>query len=171
MSAQSEQYAVALFELANESNQLKEIQSVFSSFLESLDETSIRFFKHPNVHKEKKKAAVKAIGLSSLFEDFLCVIIDNNRSEILSMVYKDFNELIDRMHDVMQIHVYSKTTLSPTQINNLRDSFEKKYQRKVLMKTHLDESIIGGLRFEYEGKVMDQTVNQTLLELKRRLTK
>ncbi len=171
MSALSEQYAVALFELANEKNQLKDIQSVFSNVLNSFDDEDRRFFVHPNIHKDEKKAAIKALELPQLFNDFMNVIIDNHRFDSMRDIFVDFNDLIDRMNDVMYIRVYSKTKLNQTQLDNLKQSYEKKYQRKVMIEPHIDESIIGGLRFEYEGKVMDQTVNQTLSKLKHRLTK
>lgn len=171
MSAQSEQYAVALFELANEKDQLKDIQSVFSAFLNGSDDDTRRFFLQPNIHKDKKKTAIKTLEFPQLFNDFMHVIIDNHRFDSLKAIFTDFNDLIDRMHDVMHIHVYSKTTLNQTQLDNIKQSYQKKYQRKVMIEPHIDERIIGGLRFEYEGKVLDQTINQTLSALKHRLTK
>ncbi len=171
MSAQSEQYAVALFELARETDVITEIEKTFASFLKSFDKQSRDFFTHPNIKRYDKKAAVKAVGLPTLFQDFLLVVVENGRVDILDKMYKDYKHLIDKMHKKMHIVVKSKKTLQKSRIEQLKTQFEKKYSRKVTIENQVDESIVGGLRFEFEGKVIDDTINHNLATLRRQLTK
>ncbi len=171
MSAQSEQYAVALFELSREQDDLEEIKETFAAFLKSLDEKDMLFFRHPKIKKNEKKDVIRAMDFPALLKDFLFVVIENNRFEILEDIYGSFAALIDKMHRRMAVVVYSKEPLDKKRIQNLKEEYENRYNRKVTLENRTDKTIIGGLRFEFEGMVVDNTVNRTLNQLKSRLKK
>lgn len=171
MSATSSQYAVALFELAHEKNQLEEIENTFQALVNAIGSEELAFFKHPKVLKKDKKDVIKGMKLNDLLTDFLFVLIDNNRFEHVELMYKDFEQLILEQGKKMRINLFSKERLDSKRMSQLKEQFEKKYNRQVIIENHVDSSIIGGLRIEYDGKVLDDTINQTLRQLKNRLTK
>lgn len=171
MSAISDQYAVALFELSKADEKTDRVSEDFDSFIKSFDENSMTFFKHPAVKKNKKVEIVQTLDLDPLFKNFLSVLIENNRFDYLYDIRESYESLLDNMHKRMHVVVYSKRPLKKQQINALQEEYEKKYSRQVTVENKVDELIIGGLRFEFEGKVIDDTVNHTLRELKSRLTK
>lgn len=171
MSAISDQYAVALFELAIEEKKTDDLSKVFSSFLESLDEESKQFFLHPKISKKEKQAMVNTFKIESLFKDFLNVLIENNRFLMLNDIFTGYQKLLEEQLNVMRITVVSGTALTKSRIETLKEQYEKKYHRQVLIENQIDETIVGGLRFEYNGLVIDDTVNHTLNQLKSRLTK
>ena len=171
MSAVSNQYAVALFELALESEVLEEVLKSYAAFLESIDEELAWFFLHPKIAKEDKKSVLKSLDTESLFRDFLSVLIDNNRFKLVHVVYEDMKKLKAAQNQEMQINVYSRSPLSDQKLNDLKAQYAKKYQRVINMVNIIDESIIGGLKFTYNGLVIDDTINQTLSQIKSRLMK
>ncbi len=171
MSAVSEQYAVALFELAKEASATDHVKDDFKQFLEGFDHETKTFFTHPNIDKNSKFDVVKACELTSLFEDFMHVIIENNRISILNDIFTDYADLIDQMHNRMHVTVKSKKKLDQKRMKQLKAQFEKKYNRQVSINNEVDDEILGGLRFEFEGKVVDDTINAMLSELRRGLTK
>ncbi len=171
MSALSEQYAVALFELAKERSVIERIQDDFKQFLKGFDHETKAFFTHPNIDKKDKFDVVKACELNRLFQDFMHVIIINNRIAFLNEIAADYDDLIDKMHNRMHVVVKSKKPLDNKRVKQLQAQFEKKYNRQVSINNEVDDKILGGLRFEFEGKVIDDTINATLSQLKRGLTK
>ncbi|MFH5881568.1 MAG: ATP synthase F1 subunit delta [Candidatus Izemoplasmataceae bacterium] len=171
MSAISDQYSVALFELAIEEKIVKELNQVFSDFVESIDEESIQCFLHPRISKKEKKAMIESFKLDPLFRDFLYVLIENNRFLMLNDILSGYQKLVEEQHKLMRIIVKSGKALTQEKIEILTQQYEKKYQRQVLIENEIDETIVGGLKFEYNGVVIDDTVNHTLNQLKSRLTK
>ncbi len=171
MSAVSEQYAVALFALAKEKEQIDEIEESLSSFMDALGEEEHTFFMHPRMKKSDKKEIVRSMSLPELLRDFLFVAIDNNRFNELKNVLKRYRQLKADMHKVLHVNIYSKRPLNEKRLSTLKEEYENKYNRQVTLENHVDESIVGGLRFEFDGKVVDDTINHVLNQLKSRLTK
>ncbi len=171
MSAISEQYAVALFELSNQTNNLDAITAEFKQFIASIDLDTMGFFKHPGVEKKRKKDVVHSLDQSELFNHFLCVLIDNNRFDIIHDIKASFDVMLDNMFKRMTVYVYSKKPLTKAKVSALKTEYENKYNRQVTIENRVDESILGGLRFEFDGKVIDDTINNNLHQLKRRLTR
>ena len=171
MSAISDQYAVALFELALELKKTDALVKDFEAFLDALDEESRTFFLHPKITKNEKKIMIDSFSFEPLFKDFLKVIIENNRFLLLSAILKGVQKLVEEQNNLMHITVFSGKALPKNRIEVLKTQYEQKYHRQVLIDNEIDETIVGGLRFEYNGMVIDDTVNHTLNQLKSRLTK
>jgi len=171
MSATSNQYAVALFELAHEADEKDVIQETFEAFAKELDLEEMTFFIHPRITKADKKAVIKAMDMHALFTDFIYVLIDNNRFENIQTIKQNYDKLILEQGKIMRIDVFTKTALDKSRMNQLKKQYEKKYNRQVMIENHIDETIAGGLRVEFDGQVLDNTVNHMLSQLKHRLAK
>lgn len=172
MSVISDQYAVALFELALEEDSVNEIGTAFEKLVEGLDDEESRlFFTHPSIGIVEKKEALERLKIDALLQDFMYVIIDNHRFLELPEIYKSYFKLMESQKDIMRINVYSGKPLEKKRINQLKAQYEKKYNRQVIIENHVEASIVGGLRFEFQGLVIDDTVNHSILQIKSRLTK
>ena len=171
MSAVSEQYAVALFELALESNQVVAIKDAFAVFLDQLDDDAKTFFYHPNIDKSSKQAVVSKSGYPSLFKDFLKVVIHNNRMQALNDVKKAFDKLSEDEDAVMTLDIYTAKPLKDAQKKALEETYGKKYNRQIIVRVTIDDKIHGGMRIEYNGMVLNDTVQSSLNKLKSRLMK
>lgn len=170
MSALSEQYAVALFELASEEAITSEIETSFTTFIEGLDVQSTAFFTHPGVKTDEKKDVIRSLEFPELFKNFLFLILDKNRFNQLETILESYKAIRSKADKEMHIVVYSKQPLTEKRLGQLKDAYEKKYNRTVTMENRIDETIVGGLRFEFDGKVIDDTINNTLKQFKSRLT-
>ena len=170
MSALSEQYAIALFELVVENNQSMDIEKSFEAFVEGMDEKTMNFFLHPGVQKKEKKDIIKELSLTETFRNLLYLLIDNNRFDHLKDILESYKEIRSNQANEMHVVVYSQKPLSDKRKTALKDQFANKYHRKVTIENRIDESIVGGLRYEFDGKVVDDTVNSTLKQFQSRLT-
>ena len=171
MSAVSDQYAVALFELGLETNQLEDLKKTYELFTQGLDESTMEFFLHPKISKQEKKILVNQFKLPSLFRDFLYVLIDNNRFENIKEIHEQLKQLLIQMKNQMVVKVYSKARLTEQKVAEIKSQFESKYNRNVIIETIVDDTIVGGLKYEFAGIVLDNTVNQHLSHIKAYLGK
>ena len=171
MSAISDQYAIALFEVSKEEDNLNAISDAYESFLEAIDQESMEFFLHPGIDKATKTKVIQKTDIPTTLKNFLSVLIQNNRFKVVKAIKRSFDDLLDTMHNRMDILVYSKKKLTNKRSETLKAQYEKTYSRQVTINNVVDPDIIGGLRFEFDGLVIDDTVNRTLNDLKRHLTK
>ncbi len=171
MSAISEQYAVALFELAQETDALDDVKQAFDRFLKAFDDTSRAFFLSPAITKTIKRETLDQLDTHPAFRDFIKVLIDNNRLTILEDAKRAFNGLLDKRDDTMRVLVRVGKPLKRERIEALEKTYKEKYKRQVIVDVTVDESIVGGMRVEYDGMVLSDTVQDNLNKLKSRLTK
>lgn len=165
------QYAEALFSLANENNTVEELQNEFKGFVEAQDEDVYNFLNHPRIKKRDKKEIIGKVVSNNLLKHFVYVLIDNNRVELLAESLDEFNKIVDRQNQVMNVFVYSGKEISVSELNKLKNNIAMKHNRTVNISNIVDSTIIGGLRIEYEGMVLDETINNYLNTLKNNLTK
>jgi F-type H+-transporting ATPase subunit delta len=171
MSYLAFQYSEALFSLALDEKKLDKVLSDFELFTSSLDEEIYTFLNHPKITKNDKKEIVSKAISNSLLKNFINVLIDNSRIDLLEDTLSEFKKLFDNQHKVLKVTVYSNKVLSDKQKANLIESLETKNNRKVELNNVVDSKIVGGLRLEYEGMVLDDTINNYLHNLKTNLTK
>lgn len=171
MSYVAFQYSEALFSLALEENKVDQIISDFELFVESVDKEIYTFLNHPKITKKDKKEIVNKAISNSLLKNFINVLIDNSRIDLLEDTLSEFKKLYDNQNKVLKVIVYSNKVLSDKQKDNLILSLETKNNRKVELNNVIDQTIVGGLRLEYEGMVLDDTINNYLQSLKSNLTK
>ncbi|MFP4286445.1 MAG: ATP synthase F1 subunit delta [Candidatus Izemoplasmataceae bacterium] len=169
MSALSDQYAVALFELGLENDSLNDLKVTYESFIPSLDQKTMEFFLHPKISKNDKKALIKQFDLPELFRDFLYVLIDNNRFDYVKEIYQGLHNLMINLANQMVVKVYSKENLSKAKVTEIQSQFERKYNRNVLIENVVDQTIVGGLKYEFAGVVLDNTINNNLNLIKSHL--
>lgn len=163
------QYALAVFSLAEETKRHEEFIDLLSTFAKQADEEMYKFFAHPKIERSKKIELLNQTVTDSLLANFLKVLVENDRFEILDAIVMAYQDILDDLHKVMQATVYSKEKLSKQNIQKIKTKLEQAYQRKVEFTFIIDESILGGIRIEFEGNVIDETINKQLDELKSSL--
>lgn len=165
------QYSEALFSLAIEEKQIDSLLNDFVAFNDSLDDEIYKFLNHPKITKKDKKEVVGNAISNSLLKNFIYVLIDNSRIDLLDDTLVEYKKLYDNQNKVLKVTVYSSKVLSDKQKQNLIDSLETKNSRKVELNNVVDTTIVGGLRIEYEGMILDDTINNYLHSLKSNLSK
>lgn len=170
MSYVAFQYSEALFSLALEEKSLDSVLEDFIAITKSLDKEIYTFLNHPKITKTQKKEIVNKAVSNSLLRNFINVLIDNSRIDLLEDTLVEYKKLYDNQNKVLKVNVYSSKVLSDKQIKNLVESLENKTKRRVELNNVIDTRIVGGLRIEYEGMILDDTINNYLQSLKSNLT-
>jgi F-type H+-transporting ATPase subunit delta len=164
------QYARALFSLALEKDAVELIYQELTNFIDALDDQAKLFFLHPKIEIADKHQVIQKIGISSLVINFLKVLLENSRFELLPVIAAEYQELINEMNEIVEVMIYAKNELSTTNIKKIKKKLQNKLLKNVVIKQTIDESIIGGFKIEYQGKVIDETINSSLNMLKKTLT-
>jgi F-type H+-transporting ATPase subunit delta len=163
------QYARAVFSLALEREEIDEVYQELKSFSESLSGETRQFFLHPRIDDVDKRNVVEIVCKNKLLTNFLKVIIDNDRMELIDTITYAYLDLIHEMNQVVEVNVSSNVQLSESNIKKIKKSLELKLLKKVKITQSIDSSIIGGMKLEYQGNVIDQTINSSLESMKQTL--
>jgi len=169
MTEASVQYAIALFGLAKEKKIEEKIEQDFKSLKKIINEDATSFFLHPAFSKEEKKSVVDQLQYERLLLDFLFVLIDNERFDLLDEILEAYHNLLIQQNNEMHVKVFSSKPLSDEQLSRIKEKLEKEYHRHIQFEPLVDLSLIAGYRLEFDGYELDTSVKTKLADLKQAL--
>jgi F-type H+-transporting ATPase subunit delta len=107
--------------------------------------------------------------LSGEAENFVRVLAENNRLELLGEIRAQFHALKNEREGVVEAEVISAFDLDAGQLADLAQRLEKKTGRKVKAKVRVDKDLIGGVRIVIGDKVIDGSARGQLAALETAL--
>lgn len=102
-------------------------------------------------------------------ENFVRVLAENKRLELLPLIQEQFEALKNEREGVVEAEVQSAFELSPAQVADLVQRLEKKTGRKVRTQVQLNKDLIGGVRILLGDKVIDGSARAQLEALETAL--
>ena len=164
-------YAEALFEAARERGKLKEVLSDLEEFAAALDESEeLRlFFYGGQVPERQKRRAIDGLteGMTTSTTNFLKVLVDNGREEILDEVLGRYEQLVKEHLGRIEVAVTIAVELSQEQLDRLKERLESVLEgREVILETNVDPELIGGAVFRFGGRMMDGSIRGRLESLR-----
>ena len=128
---------------------------------------------NPNVSSDQVFDLMTGVAKSALPEaarNFLRVILENGRLDVLPEVAVQFRSLVNRQNGSSDAVVYSAFPLDAEALAELSTTLEKRFGRKLNLSVQLDESLIGGVRVAVGDEVLDTSVKARLEQMKAALT-
>jgi F-type H+-transporting ATPase subunit delta len=164
-------YAGALFEAARERSELEEVLSDLGEFVSALHESEeLRlFFYGGQVPERQKRRAIDGLteGMKTSSTNFLKVLVDNGREEILEEVLGRYEQLVKEHLGRIEVGVTTAVELSPEQTGRLKERLERTLEGKeVVLETDVDPSLVGGAVFRFGGRMMDGSIRGRLESLR-----
>jgi F-type H+-transporting ATPase subunit delta len=164
-------YAGALFEAARERGELEEVLSDLGEFVAALhDSEELRLFYYGGqVPERQKRGAIDGLteGMKTSTTNFLKVLVDNGREEILEEVLSRFEQLVKEHLGRIEIGVTTAVELSQEQLDRLKERLEGTLEGKeVVLETNVDPELIGGAVFRFGGRMMDGSIRGRLESLR-----
>ena len=118
-------YAEALFEAARERDELEEVLSDLGEFTGALHESEeLRlFFYGGQIPERQKRRALDGLteGMKTSTTNFLKVLVDNGREEILEEVLARYEELVKEHLGKIEVEVTTAVDLSDDQLDRLKE--------------------------------------------------
>lgn len=170
----SKTYANALFELAVEEQMIDQILAEYEFISNSFDEFPelLEIINSPLVStQEKRKIVVDTFGkhLCELLINFLKLLIDKKRSNIMHDVYGEFKMLYEAHKGLIVAKVESVILLEANQIKDLEAKLNKVTGKTVTVNNVINPDIMGGLVVKVGDKVIDGSIRRKLENLKHEL--
>ena len=164
----SERYSRALFEVANETKELENIENNLKNF-QSLFNTSVEiknFIKDPtqSIEDQKKVAVVIAEKLifSKNLKNFFLLLIERRRIFFISKIIDSFLKLCLSKRGEIQASLISSKKLTQTEIDEISNDFSKSLGSKIKFDYKLDEKLIAGLKLQLGSYMIDTSIKNKL---------
>lgn len=130
---------------------------------------------NPLVNIEDKHEIVDAVfskEVDELIKNFLKILVERDRFDLIYDVISVFNKLLDGVNNVARVEVVSAVSLNEDEMNIIHDKLSEKIKDKqISVKYSVDESIIAGLIFKLGDDVLDTSVSHRLEELQKAIIK
>jgi len=165
-------YASALFELANESKAVADVESALAAFQGLLDESPdlVRLVKSPVIATEDQSKALATIldkvGISGIAGNFLKLVAQNRRLFAVQDIIKSFRALAAKARGEVTAEVISATQLSDEQVSSLKETLRQSVGKDVTLQTRVDPSILGGLVVKVGSRMIDSSLKTKLQNMK-----
>ena len=167
----AERYSLALFELAEESNLLIEIEDQALSLLNLINQSDdfCNFVKDPTINQEDLLKAINTIvennKLNSLFKNFLNFLIKKRRFFFIERILKSFIETCSRKRGELKAELRSAKNLSSDEITKITELLTKNFNSKIRLNYKYDESLIGGLVIQVGSTMIDNSIKNKLQQI------
>ncbi|MET0786002.1 MAG: F0F1 ATP synthase subunit delta [Paenisporosarcina sp.] len=173
-SAAAKRYALALFQLAQEHNQLTHVE-------EDLREVKVVFkgnselqamLASPKLTLDRKKELVRELfgKANPLVVNTLQVLIDRKRINETVEVANEFATLSNEAQGIADAKVYSTRPLTDDERASISSAFAKKIGKQSLrIENEIDPSLLGGIRVQIGNNIFDSSISAKLDRLKKQL--
>lgn len=148
-----------------------ELRTFHAAVTESYDLRNVLL--SPAVPTARKRAVAAKIaesaGLSRIVRNFLFVMIDRRRTDLLGVIAEAFETVIDERLGFVRAKVSSAAPLNGQQQADLQDALSRASGKQVRCDFAVDASLIGGVVARIGSTVYDGSVRSQLDLLRQRL--
>lgn len=171
MAEMSKEYATALFSLALEGGQAKEIGEGLSLMLDALRENPayVDLLASPGIPKEERTAALAAAfreAVPAHALSFISLLCEKGRLREFDGCVAEYEELYRAHLRASEAEVTSAVPLTDDEKARLVARLCEVSGRTVHATWLVDESLVGGVVVRMDGRVMDGSVKHRLHEIK-----
>ena len=164
-------YSLALYELAEESNELIEIEKHSSSLIKLIfnsDEFK-SLIKNPTIKQEDLLTAVSKITekykLNVLLNKFLRFLVSKRRFFYVEKILKNFIETCSKKRGEIKAELVSAKELSESEISNINQELANNFSSKIKLNYKHDSSLIGGLVVQVGSTMVDTSIKNKLQKI------
>jgi F-type H+-transporting ATPase subunit delta len=167
-------YGSALYDLASRHDQAAGFGQAFEQVLKLLAENPRiqLFLQTPKIASVEKKAALtSALGgkVPPLFLNFLLVVIDKGRQRLLDDIGREYQRILDESLGRVHVEVTLAREADERTEEEIGSSLSRLLGRTAIPHIRVNPEILGGLIVKYGDRVMDGSLRQRLLALKRQM--
>lgn len=165
-------YANAFLDVCTQAGDTSTISDEIRLFIEALKENPSlkRVMRNPVIKPILKWTILKEIfgnTISERFQDFLELIVMNNRSEVLEEVLVLFLKLRDDREGIVNVELRVQFIPDSEQTERIRENIEKLINKKVILNIKVDDSVLGGFVARVEDTIIDGSLRHQLEKLKK----
>jgi F-type H+-transporting ATPase subunit delta len=159
-------YAEAVFKLAKANNTLPVWSDMLHLTASIANDERIRaLIGDPKITSKRMSELLLSIcgdRLNNEGRNFVLLLVENNRVEMLPQVSELFEQLKAQHEGVLEANITSAFDMSDAQLKDLVKNLEAKFKRKIEAKVCVNPELIGGVKVEIGDEVLDASVRGKL---------
>jgi F-type H+-transporting ATPase subunit delta len=167
-------YAEAVFALADKGGGLARWSRTLATMAAVAANPDVRrAVGDPNLSAEQVYGLFAAASgdLAGEEQNFLRVLIENDRLSALPEIAETYEELKNEREGVVEALITTALPLDKSQLAALVEEIEARFKRKVQVQVNVDSGLIGGVRMQVGDEVIDGSVRGRLAAMAAALMK
>ena len=172
-NATSKSYAQALYELAKEKSDLKNVENQVYYLSKLIDESPDfkEMILNPSISKENKKNVLYTIAdqnnFSKILKNFLGFLTFKNRLFFLKQIINSFLNFVSINKGELKAKLYSSKPLSKDELENIQNELSKDFKSPINIEYKYDPNLIGGLIIQIGSVMIDTSIKTKLGKLQK----
>ena len=169
----SERYALALFELANESSEVEVVEKNILLFLEICEKNIefSNFLKNPTHQLEIQSKVFfeisKIMKFNKTFNNFLQLIIKKRRIYFLDKILEKFIKLSSARKGKIDALLISSKELSQAERKKINEEISNAIKSNVDFTYKIDKNLVSGVKIQVGSLLIDTSVSNKLKRIKQ----
>lgn len=172
-----DRYARALFDCAEqdgiESRVMGEIEMLSAEWL--VDKKFDEFLIHPLIEPSEKKGVIEELAkrekLHRTTLDFLKVLIDNKRENLLHAVFLRYKDLYNKLKKRITVQIETARHFTEKEKKHIVATLKRKFRKDIDLEIRENPSLISGVSLQCGDRIYDYSVKNQLERLKDDLLK
>ena len=159
-------YSKAIFEIAEEKNQVKEIYEMLNSamVLYRTDKEFKNFILNPLIDNEQKKSVLNEIFGKDNSENLniLLYILDKGRMSCIKYIVAEYLKIYYRKNKILDVKATFTKELTDEQKKKLINKLSQKTGKEINLEIKIDKNILGGGIIRIGDKIIDGSIRREL---------
>ena len=164
-------YSKAIFDIAEEKNQVKEIYELLNSamVLYRTDKEFKNFIRNPLISNEEKKLVLNEIFGKDNSDNLniLLYILDKGRINCIKYIVAEYLKIYYRKNRILDVRATFTKELTEEQKKKLIDKLSQKTGKEINLEIKIDKNILGGGVIRIGDKIIDGSIRRELDNWKR----
>ena len=164
----SERYSRALFEVANEANELDKTEKDVKSFQSLFNSNSEikNFIQNPtqsiNIQNSFINLLAEKLEFSKNLKNFFLLLIQKRRIFFIKKIFESFLRLSSKKRGEIKASLISSKKLSQTDLDEISKDLSKSMGSTIIFDYSFDETLIGGLKIQLGSFMIDTSIKNKL---------
>ncbi len=159
-------YSKAIFEIAEEKNQVREVYKMLNSamVLYRTNKEFKNFILNPLINNEQKKSVLNKIFGKDNSEnlDILLYILDKGRMNCIKYIVAEYLKIYYRKNKILDVKATFTKELTDEQRKKLIDKLSQKTGKEINLVIKVDKNILGGGIIKIGDKIIDGSIRREL---------
>lgn len=164
-------YSKAIFDIAEEKSQVKEIYELLNSamVLYRTDKEFKNFIRNPLISNEEKKLVLNEIFGKDNSDNLniLLYILDKGRINCIKYIVAEYLKIYYRKNRILDVRATFTKELTEEQKKKLIDKLSQKTGKEINLEIKIDKNILGGGIIRIGDKIIDGSIRRELDNWKR----
>lgn len=166
MNEIASRYGLALFEIAKERQQVKELQKeahdIYDVLLANKDFIILLESGFTPLKERLLLIDKTLVGVDDDILSWLKILIKNNRARFIISSLEAFNSFCNEYLGIMEGLVYSPYKLDKELISKLETKISVLENKQVYLINHIDSTLIGGIKVVINSHIYDGSIKNTI---------